>query len=188
MQPRDGCGPFLSGDPKRARGYAVRASCLALVDADPDADLANLPPALLVVVTAPRAALLRDPAHAGDYWLTDHRAATVRLETFDARPWIASPSEAATYAHYMLKARAMEDRHGAARRRAAEGRPLRDEPPASRRPLAAEARPPDLGTPLASADQSGPSKGGTGGRRRIGTKSPSPSSLDPHKNAHGFRS
>ncbi|MET0306299.1 MAG: hypothetical protein ABW196_08730 [Solirubrobacterales bacterium] len=192
LQPRDGQGPFLTGDPKRARGYAVRASCLALVDADPDADLASLPPALLVVVTTPSTALLRDPAHAGDYWLTDPNAATVRLETFDARPWIASPSDARTYARYMLKARAMEDRHGAARQRAAEGRPLADEPqPASRRTLLDQARPPDirppdLGKPL--ADQSGRSKGGHPLRRRNGIATRSPSSLDPQINALGGRS
>lgn len=166
LLPRDGLGPFLTSDPERARGYAVRASCLALADADPNCTLANLPTALLVVATVPTAALLPDPAHAGDYWLTDPSAAKVRCEPFDARPHITSASEARKYARWMQKARAIEDQHGKARRRAAEElRPEEKEAtptgttPASRRGerphygLAPEvarvnAAPPDTGTPL----------------------------------------
>ena len=136
LQPRAGRGPFLCGDPERARGYAVRASCLALAEAEADADhldLAHLPPALLVVATVPTAALLPDPAHSGDHWLTDPSAAEVRCERFDPAPWIASPAEARKYAKLMLRARDLEDQFGSARRRGAEGRPpLADHPPARR--------------------------------------------------------
>jgi hypothetical protein len=136
LQPRDGQGPFLTSDPKRARGYAVRASCLALAQADPTCDLAHLPPAVLVVATVPATALLRDLAHAGDYWLAAPTAAKLRLERFDARPFIASPSEAQTYARRMREAQAAEDRYGPMRRRHAEGKGLGDEPPARRKPEA----------------------------------------------------
>jgi hypothetical protein len=165
LQPRDGRGPFLCGDPERARGYAARASCLALAEADPDCDLANLPAALLVVVTVPATALLADPAHAGDYWLTDPSAATLRLETFDPAPWIDGPEDAQRFAKLMQRARDLEDQYGSARRGAAErlpdeeeAAPTRTTPSRARErahigngpPTIArvEAAPPSTGTPL----------------------------------------
>lgn len=194
LRPRDGRGPHVTGDPQRARRYGVRCSCLALLEGtDPSnhLDLANLPPAVLVVVTAPASALLRDPACAGDYWLTDPGAATVRLEAFDCRPFIHSVSEAVTFARYMLKARELEDTYGKARQSAAaEGRPLGDgeKPPRQRAipigngpPTIArvEAAPPSTGMSLGRAVRvSRPGegrqttgqdhqRGGTGGRNEL---------------------
>jgi hypothetical protein len=155
LLPRDGAGPFLTRDPQRARGYGVRCSCFALAEADPDCDLAHLPAALLVVVSAPPTALLPDPANAADFWLIDPGAAKLKLEVFDARPWIASPAEARKYADLMLRARQLEDQWGSARRRRAEGKPpLADQDaPASRRPSGPANGPPTIarvntGTPL----------------------------------------
>ena len=108
---------------------------------------------MLVVATVPATALLRDPAHAGDYLLRDPKAATVRLETFDARPYITSVSECQMFARRMREAQATEDQYGAVRLGLADGKPKQPKRPRPAKldpgtPLGLGTRP-NLGKPLA---------------------------------------
>jgi len=109
LRPRDGLGPWVTSDEQRAAGYAVRAVCLALVEAGHADQPHRAAHAALLTVTADRRRLVADQADDSDYVVTGGAPpAWLTVTAFDARPWLPDAAGIREYAALALEARAWE--------------------------------------------------------------------------------
>jgi hypothetical protein len=87
-QPRS-YGPWVTTDQHRALRYAVRAVCVALVEADCAARPEEAPAGLLLTITVDEAELEPDPAHPDDYLIRGGvPPESISMAEFDFRPYL----------------------------------------------------------------------------------------------------